>query len=160
VYRDRSRDEWHYLPDGTVEMATKPLDLQKLYDEAPNAPFTGLSEESAMGHIHLQVSDIPQADAFFRDVLGLDLMARYPGASFFASGQYHHHIAANVWNSRGAEKRQPHMTGLADYTIVFSDGERLRKAVEKLETLEIPTGRDGGGVSLTDPWGIGLKLSA
>ena len=160
VYRDRGRDEWHYLDDGMVEMATLPLDLQKLYDEAPKDAWTGLSEESAMGHIHLQVSDIPQADAFFRDVLGLDLMARYPGASFFASGKYHHHIGANVWNSRGAARREPHMTGLSDYTIRFSDAERLQKAVQKLDELEIPTTQEGGVVSLTDPWGFGLKLSA
>ena len=160
VYRDRGRDEWHYLPDGTVEMATLPLDLQKLYDEAPKDAWTGLAEDSAMGHIHLQVSDIPQADAFFRDVLGLDLMARYPGASFFASGKYHHHIGANVWNSRGAAKREPHMTGLSDYTVRFSDAAGLQKAVQKLDELEIPTTRDGSVVSLIDPWGIGLKLSA
>ncbi|MFD1327563.1 VOC family protein [Mycoplana ramosa] len=160
IYRDRGRDEWHYLDDGMVEMATLPLDLQKLYDEAPKDAWTGLSEDSAMGHIHLQVSDIPQADAFFRDVLGLDLMARYPGASFFASGKYHHHIGANVWNSRGAAKREPHMTGLADYTIRFSDAAGLQKAVQKLDELEIATAREAGVVSLIDPWGIGLKLSA
>ncbi|MBD9371472.1 VOC family protein [Rhizobium sp. ARZ01] len=160
VYRDRKREEWNYLADGMVEMATLPLDLQKLYDEAPKDNWTGLPEDSAMGHIHLQVTDIPQADAFFRDVLGLDLMARYPGASFFASGKYHHHIGANVWNSRGAPKREAHMTGLSDYTIRFSDADRLEKAVAKLDELEIATTRNGAGISLIDPWGIGLKLSA
>lgn len=160
IYRDRTRDEWNYLPDGMVEMATLPLDLQKLYDEAPQDGWAGMPEDSAMGHIHLQVSDIPQADTFFRDVLGLDLMARYPGASFFASGRYHHHIGANVWNSRGAAKRETHMTGLSDYTIRFTDADRLEKAVAKLDELEIPTTRNGGAVSLIDPWGIGLKLSA
>lgn len=160
VYRDRSRDEWNYLPDGMVEMATLPLDLQKLYDEAPKDAWAGLPDDSALGHIHLQVSDIPQADAFFHDVLGLDLMARYPGASFFASGKYHHHIAANVWNSRGAAKREANMTGLADYTIRFSDPAKLQKAVSTLDELEIPTTRSRDVVSLIDPWGIGLKLSA
>lgn len=161
VYRDRSREDWNYQPDGMVEMATLPLDLQRLYDEAPrDEAWTGLPEDSAMGHIHLQVSDIPQADAFFRDVLGLDLMARYPGASFFASGKYHHHVAANVWNSRGAAKREPAMSGLADYTIRFTEPGRLEQAVERLEKMEIATTRQGGVVSLVDPWGIGLNLSA
>ena len=161
VYRDRSREDWNYQPDGMVEMATLPLDLQRLYDEAPkDEAWTGLPEDSAMGHIHLQVSDIPQADAFFRDVLGLDLMARYPGASFFASGRYHHHVAANVWNSRGAARREPAMTGLADYTIRFADAGRLDQAIARLEKMEIATTRQGGVVSLVDPWGIGLNLSA
>ena len=160
VYRDRLREEWDTMPDGTVKMATNRLDLQALYDEAPKDEWRGMADGTAMGHIHLQVSDIPEADAFFRDVLGLDLMARYPGASFFASGKYHHHIGANVWNSRGQPKRVANMTGLSNYTIRFNDKAKLETALSRLDTMEIATTRDGGTVSLVDPWGIGLKLSA
>ncbi len=160
VYRDRPRKEWTYHPDGTVEMNTLPLDVQALYEQARHDEWSGLAEGSAIGHIHLQVTDLPQADAFFRDMLGLDLMARYPGASFFATGKYHHHIAANIWNSRGAEKRQDQMTGLSAYTIRFREAERRAAAVGKLEELDIAVREEGGVFSLTDPWGIGLKLSA
>lgn len=160
VYRDRNRSEWTYVPDGTVKMATHRLDLQALYDEAPKDGWTGQENGTAIGHIHLQVSDIPEADAFFRDVLGLDIMATYPGASFFATGKYHHHVAANVWNSRGQPKRRPGMTGLADYTIRFNEPARLETALNKLDALAIPTTRSGDTVSLVDPWGIGLRLSA
>jgi catechol 2,3-dioxygenase len=159
VYRDRPRAEWTYLQDGMVKMATLPLDLQKLYDEADKSPWGGMPDGSAIGHIHLQVSDIPQANAFFRNVLGMDLMATYPGASFFASGKYHHHVGANIWNSRGAPKRQTNMTGLADYTVHFNDPAKLENTVAKLDELEIPTTKNGGVVSLIDPWGIGLKLA-
>lgn len=113
VYRDRSPEEWTYQPDGTVEMATIGLNLQALYDSAPKAAFTGAAEGTAIGHIHLQVGNIPQADEFYQDVLGLKIMARYPGASFFGSGAYHHHVAANIWNSRGAVARRENMTGLS-----------------------------------------------
>ncbi|WP_246752964.1 VOC family protein [Sinorhizobium sp. BG8] len=160
IYRDRDRSEWNYVPDGTVKMATLPLDLQKLYDESPKESWGGQADGTAIGHIHLQVSDIPEADGFFRDVLGLDLMARYPGASFFASGKYHHHIGANVWNSRGQPKRQSNMTGLSDYTIQFNDAAKFETAAKKLEELEIPTTRQGERLSLIDPWGIGLNLVA
>ncbi|WP_411035181.1 VOC family protein [Shinella sp. BYT-45] len=160
IYRDRDRSEWTYVPDGTVKMATRRLDLQALYDEAPKDGWSGQENGTAIGHIHLQVSDIPQADAFFRDVLGLDVMARYPGASFFATGKYHHHVAANVWNSRGQPKRQDGMSGLSDYTIRFNDPARLEAAVKKLDALSIPATRTGSTVSLVDPWGIGLKLTA
>ena len=159
VYRDRPRDEWNYLQDGMVKMGTLPLDLQKLYDEAPkDAAWGGMAEGTAIGHIHLQVSDIPQANAFFGDVLGLDLMATYPGASFFASGKYHHHVGANIWNSRGAPKRTSKMTGLSDYTVHFNDPAKLTTAIAKLDELAIPVTRNGDTVSLVDPWGIGLKL--
>jgi catechol 2,3-dioxygenase len=87
-------------------------------------------------------------------------MTTYPGASFFATGKYHHHVAANVWNSRGQPKRQAGMSGLADYTIRFNDPEKLTTALAKLEDLSIPTTRNGDTASLVDPWGIGLKLSA
>ncbi|MCA1441555.1 VOC family protein [Ensifer sp. IC4062] len=160
VYRDRPRGEWDYQPDGTVAMSTLPLDLRALYEEAPNDHWDGLAEGTTIGHIHLQVSDIPEADAFFRDVLGLDLMARYPGASFFASGNYHHHVAANIWNSRGAPKRQSNMTGLADYTIRFSDAAKLATALGNLDEVEIRVNKEGSVHSLVDPWGIGLKLAS
>ncbi len=160
IYRDRERSEWTYAPDGTVKMATHRLDLQALYDEAPKEGWTGQENGTVIGHIHLQVSDIPQADAFFRDVLGLDIMARYPGASFFATGKYHHHVAANVWNSRGQPKRQDGMSGLSDYTIRFNDPAKLEAAVKALDAQAIATTRSGDTVSLVDPWGIGLRLSA
>ncbi len=160
IYRDRDRAEWSYGPEGTVKMATHRLDLQALYDEAPKDGWTGQENGTVIGHIHLQVSNIPEANAFFHDVLGLDIMTTYPGASFFATGKYHHHVAANVWNSSGQPKRQAGMTGLADYTIRFNDPAKLDGALKKLDDMAIATTRSGDTVSLVDPWGIGLNLSA
>jgi catechol 2,3-dioxygenase len=159
IYADRPHDSWKFHPDGMVEMATLRLDLQALYNSAPDDAWTGMADGTAIGHIHLQVGDIPQADVFYRDVLGLKLMARYPGASFFASGGYHHHLGANIWNSRGAGRRAEHMTGLSDYKIRFNDRQTLDRAVARLDELEIASEKRDGGVFLKDPWGIGLTLS-
>ncbi|MQB20291.1 VOC family protein [Agrobacterium tumefaciens] len=159
VYRDRQPDEWNYQPDGTVEMATKRLDLQALYESAGKNPFRQAAEGTAIGHIHLQVGALPQADAFYQDVLGLKIMARYPGASFFGYGAYHHHVAANIWNSRGAETRKEKMTGLSGYSLKFNEKETLDAALAALDRLEIPTERQSDGIAVKDPWGIGLKLS-
>lgn len=160
IYADRPHEQWKFDADGMVEMATNRLDLQALYDSAPDDRWDGMADGTAIGHIHLQVGDIPEADAFYRDVLGLTLMARYPGASFFATGDYHHHVAANIWNSRGAGTRADNMTGLSDYTLRFNDKAALDKAVAKLGELEIGTEKRDGGVFLKDPWGIGLTLAA
>jgi catechol 2,3-dioxygenase len=160
IYADRPHEQWKFHQDGMVEMATLRLDLQALYESAPQDPWNGMADGTAIGHIHLQVGNIPEADAFYRDVLGLKLMARYPGASFFATGSYHHHVAANIWNSRGAGARTEHMTGLSDYTLRFNDKAALDAAVGKLDGLQIAHDRRDGGVSLKDPWGIGLTLTA
>jgi catechol 2,3-dioxygenase len=160
IYRDRQPDEWSFHDDGTVEMATARLDLQELHASAPQAVWSGMAEGTSVGHIHLQVGDVPQAEAFYRDVLGLKVMARYPGASFFATGGYHHHVAANIWNSRGAGPRQENMTGLADYTLRFNDPETLASALKSLQKQQIDTVRTSDGWSLKDPWGIGIKLSS
>ncbi|WHA40483.1 VOC family protein [Agrobacterium larrymoorei] len=160
VYRDRQPDEWSYQTDGTVSMSTLRLDLQALYDSAPQTPFQKAAEGTAIGHIHLQVGALPQADAFYQDVLGLKIMARYPGASFFGYGAYHHHVAANIWNSKGAQARSENMTGLSGYSLKFNEKETLDKALAALDRLEIATERQSDGVAVKDPWGIGLKLSA
>ncbi|SCX28424.1 Catechol-2,3-dioxygenase [Agrobacterium sp. DSM 25558] len=160
VYRDRSPDEWTYQPDGTVAMSTLRLNLQELYDSAPKATFAKAADGTAIGHIHLQVGDIPQADAFYQDVLGLKIMARYPGASFFGSGAYHHHVAANIWNSRGAVARSDNMTGLSGYSLKFNEKAEFDKALAALDKMEIATERQSDGIVVKDPWGIGLKLSA
>jgi catechol 2,3-dioxygenase len=160
IYRDRSPQEWTYQSDGTVAMATERLDLRQLHDSAPDKTWTGMAPGTAIGHIHLQVGDLPQADAFYRDVLGLKIMARYPGASFFATGDYHHHIAANIWNSRGAQKREGNMSGLSDYTVRFNDPAALQSALAALQAQEIESTKTAEGWSLKDPWGIGITLAA
>ncbi|MCM2291865.1 VOC family protein [Allorhizobium sp. BGMRC 0089] len=158
IYRDRSPMEWTYHADGTVEMATLPLNLQKLYDSAPKDPWRAMPEGSAIGHIHLQVGNVPEADRFYQGVLGLKKMASYPGASFYAAGQYHHHVAANIWNSRGAKARSGPMSGLADYSLIYQDEALLQQALATLETLEIAVTKTADGHRLSDPWGIGLTL--
>ena len=160
VYRDRRPDEWTYHADGTVEMDTRRLDLQALYDSAAKTPWAGMSPEAALGHIHLQVGNVPEADRFYEGVLGLKKMASYPGASFFSSGSYHHHVAANVWNSRNAPARTGAMTGLQGYALAFNDQETLDKVLTTLDGLEIPVERSAEGHRLTDPWGIGITLVA
>ena len=160
VYRDRKPEEWTYHADGTVEMDTRRLDLQALYDSAARTPWAGMSPDAALGHIHLQVGNVPEADRFYEGVLGLKKMASYPGASFYASGSYHHHVAANIWNSRNAPARSGAMTGLQDYELAFNDNAVLDGVLATLEGLEIKVDRTARGYHLQDPWGIGLTLVA
>ena len=55
-----------------------------------------------IGHVHLRVADLDRALAFYEGVLGLTLQVRMGDeAAFLGWDGYHHHIALNVWGSRG-----------------------------------------------------------
>ncbi|MFN7103070.1 MAG: VOC family protein [Pseudorhizobium sp.] len=160
IYHDRPPEEWPYNPDGTVAMATDRLDLRELLAYAPQTAWDGMADGTAIGHIHLQVGDVAQAEAFYGGVMGLTVMARYPGASFLASGGYHHHIAANIWNSRGAGSRADNMTGLAGYTLHINDRQMLDRMTASLDAQQIATTPGPAGLRLADPWGIAITLTS
>lgn len=119
IYRDRPRDAWP-MKEGELEMVTAPLRTQELLDlltDNPD-PWLGLPEHTRLGHVHLKVNDIPNAETFYQQVLGMDLMQRYGrGASFFSYHGYHHHIGTNTWNSQGADSPSPDALGLNRITI-------------------------------------------
>lgn len=144
VYVDRPRDRWHG-PDGAIRMATERLDLNDLA-RAADAPWTGAPDGLVVGHVHLQVGAIPEAEGFYSGQLGLPVMARYPGAAFYGSGGYHHHIATNTWNSRGAGQRDQPATGLTELVL----------AVDPAELAVIHS--RGGSDRMQDPWGTLITL--
>ena len=122
VYWDRPMEDWPMAPDGSVAMFTAPLDLDSLVGETadvePNEPGTDI------GHVHLRVSDVDRAIAFYRDVLGMGLRAQLGAeAGFLAAGDYHHHIGVNSWQSRGGGPPPPGSAGLERFTIAVPDGE-------------------------------------
>ena len=155
IYRDRPRADWPRR-DGAIQMATERLDLHALLAEARDGGYAGMPASTRMGHIHLRVGDTAAAEAFYAGALGFELMVRYPGASFLASGGYHHHIAGNVWNSRGAGLRQPGEPGLAAFELMARDAAHL--AAMRLRILAAG-GRDTAkGTVIDDPWGNSLVL--
>ncbi|MGZ4389986.1 MAG: VOC family protein [Gaiellaceae bacterium] len=110
-----------------------------------------------MGHVHLRVADIPATLAFYRDLLGFELMAEYGDqAAFLAAGGYHHHLGANTWESRGASPPPPGSAALRHATIVLpgqADRDRLLALVEEAghdveETDDGPLVRDPSGNAL------------
>jgi catechol 2,3-dioxygenase len=162
IYRDRPRDVW----EGKVwaGMTTEPLDVPSLLGEldAPaTEPFDGLPPGTDMGHVHLQVADTAEAIAFYRDVLGFELMADLFGsAAFFGAGGYHHHVGANTWQSRGAGPPPPGSAALRYATIVLPDaGERDRVAGRVADAGGEPEDR-ADGILVRDPSGIALLLAA
>lgn len=156
IYRDRSRPEWPRLDGGAIRMATERLDLEALLREADGPAYAGMPEGTVMGHIHLRVGDVAGAEAFYRDALGFDVMVHYPGASFLSTGGYHHHIAANIWHSRGAGVRREDEPGLARFELVARD----EAAFAALRQRMLAAGCDeaGGAPAVADPWGNRIVL--
>jgi catechol 2,3-dioxygenase len=118
IYRDRPRDTWRF-EGSEVAMATEPLDLDAVAREAgAEQPWTGLDDGTRIGHVHLHVPDLQQAEALYCNGIGFTpMLRRYPGALFVAAGGYHHHLGLNVWAGPGAPPPPEHAVGLRGFTI-------------------------------------------
>ncbi len=123
-----------------------------------------LDERVDIGHVHLKVSDIDRALAFYEGVLGFDVTVRLGDeAAFLSAGGYHHHIGLNTWESRGGSPPPREATGLFHTAIRFPDRRTLAQAVERVLDAGIPlTGASDHGVSeavyLRDPDDNGVEL--
>jgi catechol 2,3-dioxygenase len=157
VYVDRPVSRW-LGPAGEVRMVTDPLDAQALLAAAEETKWAGFPQDGMIGHVHLQVGDTAEADRFYSGVLGLDIATRYPGASFYGSGGYHHQLAGNVWNSRRAGKRPKGMGGLDAVEMIVRDAADLAAVAARAESAGIETRTDEDGMTLHDPWGTAITL--
>jgi catechol 2,3-dioxygenase len=89
-----------------------------------------------IGHVHLKVADLDRAIAFYRDLLGFDLLYNMGTAAFLSAGGYHHHIALNTWESLGGQPPLGGSTGLYHFAINYPTRRDLAVAFKRL--------RDGG----------------
>lgn len=136
LYRDREQDDWRY-DGGEIVMETDRLDMDDLRSEADGTAVNAMT----VGHVHLEVTDLEDAERFYREELGMEVMARVRGAVFLADGKYHHYVGLNAWNCR-SERRSAESRGLAWFELVFDDAE-----ADRLEGTE----------ELTDPSGIPVR---
>ena len=162
LYRDRPRDQWARSGE-RLEMATLALDLDGVLGELEGAtalqPFA--PPDTTVGHVHLQVSDIPEAEEFYSGVLGFDVMVRtYPGALFVAAGGYHHHIGLNTWHSAGAHPPAPGSVGLWNYEVVLPSHEELGRVLSRVRAAGIPVEHAERGALVRDPSGNAVVLTA
>ncbi len=117
LYWDRARDVWHSV-EGGIFMTTEPLDVPGLLAAAPD-PAPVLPGGTDVGHVHLRVSSLSVAEAFYVGRLGFEVTTRtYPGALFVAAGGYHHHVGLNVWGGEGAPKPPDGALGLMSFDVV------------------------------------------
>lgn len=161
IYRDRPRDSWEYN-NGRLKMGTDPLDLESLLSvlASRSEEWAGLHPDTTVGHMHLHVSSIPEAEDFYINWLGFDLILRYgPSASFLSAGGYHHHLGVNTWNGVGIAPPPENAVGLRFYEIILPDQKELNKVTEHLQTSEFLPNKQERGWLVRDPAGNKILLT-
>ena len=160
VYADRAPESWRWNGD-QIAMGSERLNIDNLVAGLPGdatMPFVA-PEGFRIGHVHLRVGDTATAEDFYVKTAGLDMMAKIPDASaiFLANGRYHHHIGANVWQSRGAGMRDEKMNGLDD--LAFSVSEPLMDGLRRrLSAAGVDFHEQGDTIEALDPWGTRVKF--
>jgi catechol 2,3-dioxygenase len=162
IYRDRPGEEWPRV-NGELQMDTLPLDPESLLGEAAGADAGrgGMPRGTRIGHVHLQVADLAEAEAFYGGLLGFEVtIRRYPGALFLSAGGYHHHVGLNTWAGGGAPAPPAGARGLRWFGIVLPSGSDLADVGERLREAGVDVESGGGGVRVSDPSGNGVLLTA
>lgn len=161
LYWDRDRTQWSWT-HGQVEMATIYLDPNKFLRE--HLTEEGLDDarlgDAVVGHVHLSVGDTATAREFYVDRLGFEATARFGNDALFVSaGKYHHHMAMNVWKSRGAGPRQPAL-GLGQIDIIVPSADQVGALTERMKHYGLEPRDDGRTVTVDDPWANLVHVSA
>ncbi len=156
IYRDRPRDAWPVDDDGSVGMDTLPLDLADLRAAAGDGSEAGAPPGTDVGHVHLEVTDVAAARAFYVDGLGLRVRQSYgDSALFLAADDYHHHVGLNSWNERSEPAAG---RGLDWFELVVTDDGVVEQVAERLADGETRVERTSDGLAATDRDGITVRL--
>lgn len=105
------------------------------------------SDVPTVGHVHLKVGNLDDARRFYVATLGFAITSETDGALFMAAGGYHHHLAANTWNSEGAGQRST-TAGLGSFQVLLPTADEVEDAAQRLSNA-------GHGVERSDtglPW--------
>lgn len=161
LYWDRDRSTWSWT-HGRVEMNTLFLDPNAFLKEhlTEQALAGEMSGNARVGHIHLSVGDVASAREFYVGRLGFDETADYRGQALFVSaGGYHHHMAMNVWTSKGAGRRQRTL-GLGRVDIVVPTADDLGQLDERLTHFGQQTRDTGSALEFDDPWANLIRVTS
>jgi catechol 2,3-dioxygenase len=159
IYRDRPRAEWP-RQNGQIMMGTGTVDIRGMIEEArqKGVRFNRLPPGTTLGHMHLQVGDIPEAEKFYCDVLGFDIVASMPSALFVSAGGYHHHIGMNTWHSQSAGRPPDDSVKLNLFTVELPNDDAREEVLKRLDQAQVSYARVSNDVVLDDPWGNRVLL--
>lgn len=162
-YADRPESHWQWDADGKVYIPNVPVDLESLQrDERPesrNGSRTWAAPKGLrIGHINLRVGEIMQSEGFYCDLLGLDHTARREVMTFMSNGRYHHHMATNILQSKGAGQRKDGHSGMAWFAFEHDQRFDAGAVVARLKKAGVPVTSIDNGFEAPDPWGTRVRL--
>lgn len=159
IYADRPRSEWKE-ENGQLTMMTEPLDVRSVLHAGGDQPWTGAPAGTRIGHVHLHVGDIPQAESFYHAALGFDKTVwSYPGALFLSAGGYHHHLGTNTW-ARGAPSATEDDARLIEWELIVPTAADVDAVGRSLEAGSHTVTRESREVVARDPWDTQLRVRA
>jgi catechol 2,3-dioxygenase len=154
VYADRPRTAWRSDATRQLFMTTAPLDVRSLIAAAGGEAWTGMPAGTIVGHVHLHVGDLAEAEAFYHRALGFDKVVwTYPGALFLSAGGYHHHLGANTW-SAGPPADDRHARLLSWDLVV----PRRADAEAVAQSLAAAGHAPDDALTVADRWGTPLRI--
>ena len=160
LYWDRPREAWSWEGKNVVmdSLALPPQRYlqQHLTEESVAGPARG---RAGVGHVHLQVGDVQSAHDFYVGTLGFEKTAGWHGQALFVSaGGYHHHMAMNVWNSRGAGPRRDTL-GLGEVLIEVPSGDDVGALADRLKVAGVDSHHTGAELRFEDPWRNRIRVA-
>lgn len=159
IYADRPRAEWP-VRNGVIQMTVDPIDLDGVIAagrESPT-PWTGLPEGTVVGHVHFTVSRMERSLAFYRDVIGFDVMMRMPALTAVSAGGYHHHINLNTWAGEGALPDSEQVAGLLGWELEVPGAQDRQALIDRLAAAGALTG-SADRITASDPDGIPVEIA-
>ena len=159
IYADRPRSMWP-VRDGVVQMTVDPMDVEGVIAagrERPE-PWIGLAPETVVGHVHFTVSRLEPAVAFYRDMIGFDVMMSIPSLVAVSAGGYHHHLNLNTWAGERAGRDSDRIAGLAGWELRVPDGDGRKALIERV-TAAGALVRSSNGVTARDPDAVAVEIT-
>jgi catechol 2,3-dioxygenase len=160
LYWDRPRESWSWNGKDVV-MDSLALPPQRyLHEHLTQESVDGQQRaEAGVGHVHLQVGDVQSAHDFYVGTLGFEKTAGWHGQALFVSaGRYHHHMAMNVWNSRGAGPRRDTL-GLGEVLIEVPAGDDVGALADRLRVAGVAAHHTGAELRFEDPWRNNIRVA-
>jgi catechol 2,3-dioxygenase len=155
LYVDRPRSQWPAprQPGERVEIYTIALDMQALLRTVDGEQPRELAGPGLRtGHLHLHVGNVERGLAFYRDVLGFEVMVNLGSAAFVSVGGYHHHLGFNVWLGSDVKPQPAGTAGLRHWTIYLDSASEVAEVRDRVAAAGLASEDADGGFLVRDPW--------